>query len=137
VVDAERDAIDSVSPGAVVDRLHERRSYPVAAMPVHDCHGNFWRLLVHEALAVLGLGEEAVPDEADPRSLRLGDEGRVPIATPPLVEDRDLRDPDQQELRWKPATRLPVERGIEHVAEEPRLVCPQIPDLHERERLAP
>ena len=43
---------------------------------------------------------------------------------------RALTHADEQELRWKPAARLPVEGREEHVAQERLLVRAQVTDLH-------
>ena len=62
-----------------MDRLHERSADAAAAFAVDHRDGDFWRRLVDESLAVLVLGEEAVPRRAPRRSILLGDERRVAV----------------------------------------------------------
>ena len=91
MVDAERDPRDAVCSRTLVDRLHQRRADSVAPLPLDDRDRDLRRRFVDEALAVHVLREEPVPDEPDGLSLELGNERRVTLSAPALVEDRELR----------------------------------------------
>ena len=67
---------------------------------------------------MLGLGEEPVPDDARRLAVDLGDEAGVTGSAPALVEDRQ-RGMREDELRRQPLLRgIPVDRLVEHHAEE-------------------
>ena len=93
------------------------------ARDLDDGDGTLRRLFSDEALTVNGFREEPVPDQAAALSCVLGDERGVTSATPPpLVEHRELRKAEQNDLGRQTLLGFGTSSNVEHLPQECCLV---------------
>ena len=129
-VDAQGDAGQAVAPCPFVHRVEQLLADTAPAVPVGDRDRELGRLLVDEAVAVLVLGEEAAPGRADELSVLLRDDGGIARPAPAAVVDHDQLVREHELARRQLSVSSPVERGVEHLAEEVQLVAAELADLH-------
>src|SRR3954447_2988891 len=117
-LDAERDLLEAVLLRLREQRCQQLLPIPSAAARGHDGDRQLGRPLVDEAVARLAFLEQAEPRRTDVAGLAVGDHRRVARPTP--AHDIALDGALGRILRDALA---PVERVVEHVAEEARVVA--------------